>query len=208
LANAADQLPFFLAYGDAGVALVGEAHVFECPCSSISTWDIPSEWTAAQDSVCQFEIMEAFSESFEKCADWAAAKKLAVMCQAAFASAFAFAYDKTKWVQMDPLPINYGFKAGDIGKICLKNKAGDKIRCFNTADEGGGVVKLFDFDKSTVGARGQMASIASFKINLWGTCGATIGSIADMASFDAVFSSALFDTLPAVLDGATTYQIP
>jgi hypothetical protein len=205
LANAADQLPFFLAYGDAGVALVGDAHVFECPCAGISTWEIPDEWKA-ENTVCQFEIMEAFSENFEKCSTWADAKKLTVMCQAVFASAFAFAFDKTKWVQMDPLPINYGFKAGDIGKICLKNKAGDKIRCFDTAAEGGGVVKLFDFDKSNVAARTQMLSLASFKLNLWKECG--VGDVSDKTSFDAIFSSSLFDTLPAVMDGATTYQIP
>jgi hypothetical protein len=202
LANNAASCPFFLAYGDAGVVLDGEAHVFECACSTVTDWGVPETWAAAQ---CQFEIMEAFTENFADCANWASAKKLMILAQATWASEYAFKNPNTKWVQNDPLPINYGFKLTNIGKICLKNKAGDKVRCMDTAADGGGVVKLFDFDKSATGARSTMVSLASFKISTWAACGmeATEGT-----SFDAIFSSAVFDTLPTSLDGAVEYTIP
>jgi len=202
LANNANSCPFFLAYGDAGVALEGEAHVFECACSTVTDWGVPEQWAAAQ---CQFEIMEAFTENFADCANWPSAKKLMIMAQAVWASEYAFKNEHTKWVQNDPLPINYGFKVTNIGKICLKNKAGTKIRCMDTTADGGGVVKLFDFDKSTTGARSVMLSLPSFKISTWTACGMTA---TDETTFDGIFSSSVFDSLPAVLDGAVEYTIP
>jgi len=202
LANNANSCPFFLAYGDAGVELDGEAHVFVCACSTVADWGVPLEWADAQ---CQFEIMESFTESFLDCATWPPAKKLMIMAQATWASEYAFKNPNTKWVQNDPLPINYGFKVTNIGKICLKNKAGNKVRCMDTAADGGGVVKLFDFDKSSTGARSVMLSLPSFKISTWTACGM---EATDETSFDAIFSSSVFDSLPTSLDGATEYTIP